>query len=110
MLAITALDVAFISAIATIVAAIASPAISLLISRESLAHEVKLERESRLHDAQRSEFSQVQTEFWWTVVNIDQADREATDAEKARLRELQKRSYEIRDRLSEEMRHDVRGR
>jgi hypothetical protein len=67
ILAVSALDVAFVSAIATVAAAVFGPLCAWVISGRSLEHEVKIDRERRLFDARRDLYASVLADVFRSV-------------------------------------------
>jgi len=69
VVAITALDVAFMTAIAALVASVAAPAASILIARNGREHQRKLAREERGFDVRYVAYQEMLTE-----INLDVQD------------------------------------
>jgi len=65
--AITALDVAFMSSIAALIASVAAPVAAILIARNNREHERQLAREERGFDARRSAYENTLTDIGATL-------------------------------------------
>ena len=67
LLDVSALDVAFVGALAALATAVVSPLVAWLIARQTHEHELASERERRLFEARREEYGTVLGEAFKSV-------------------------------------------
>jgi hypothetical protein len=74
ILAVSALDVAFVSALATVAAAVVAPLSAWVISKETRDHELRIDRERRLFDARRELYATSLADVFLAVAAINAED------------------------------------